>query len=153
MRKGWDRHRLALILKSSAEYGASPISRRAIRYGGYARILRDTPSLAAITAVAPGERFSFLDIFVTPTLDFASDFIRRTSSLLHVRRTTFLVFLATNTPEFWGSGVLTMPSDISNALMAATRYSRIAIPNWKSISKPHTQTKGRQLTAAFCLAL
>jgi len=56
-----------------------------------ARIDSDTPSFVAIAAVAPGVLFSDLDIFLTPTLAFAIVFICRTSSLVHSRRTTFLV--------------------------------------------------------------
>jgi hypothetical protein len=63
----------------------------------YARIDNDTPSFAAITEVAPGVRFSDFDIFLTPALAFAIDFIWRTSSLVHSRRTIFLA-LAILTP-------------------------------------------------------
>jgi len=42
---------------------------------GQSRIDRDTPSLAAITVVAPGVRFNTLAIFVTPSFAFAIVFI------------------------------------------------------------------------------
>jgi hypothetical protein len=58
-------------------------------------MLSDTPSLAAMAAVAPGVRLSFFDILVTPTLDLASDFISLISSLLHVRRTIAFDLVAT----------------------------------------------------------
>jgi hypothetical protein len=61
------------------------------------RVDNDTPSFAAITCVAPGVRFSDLAIFVTPALALAIVFICRTSSLVHSRRTIFLV-LAIVTP-------------------------------------------------------
>src|ERR1700756_1241158 len=47
------------------------------------RVLRETPSFAAITLVAPGERFNAFEIFVTPTFFFASDFNSRTSAAVH----------------------------------------------------------------------
>ena len=50
-----------------------------------------------MTDVAPGVRFSDFDIFLTPALAFAIDFIWRTSSLVHSRRTIFLA-LAIPTP-------------------------------------------------------
>jgi hypothetical protein len=50
-----------------------------------------------MTEVAPGVRFSDFDIFLTPALAFAIDFIWRTSSLVHSRRTIFLA-LAILTP-------------------------------------------------------
>jgi hypothetical protein len=62
------------------------------------RILRDTPRFAAITLVAPGERFNALDILFTPTLAFAIVFNVRTSSFDHARRTSFFVFLAIIAP-------------------------------------------------------
>ena len=49
----------------------------------------DTPSLAAITEVAPGVLFSDLDILVTPALDLAIVFSCLTSALVHSRRTIF----------------------------------------------------------------
>jgi hypothetical protein len=64
------------------------------------RVDNDTPSFAAITCVAPGVRFSNLAIFVTPALALAIVFICRTSSLVHSRRTIFLV-LAIVTPVLW----------------------------------------------------
>ena len=56
----------------------------------YGRIDNDTPSLAAITEVAPGVLFSDLDILVTPTLAFAIVLNCFTSALVHSRRTIFL---------------------------------------------------------------
>jgi hypothetical protein len=52
---------------------------------GYRRVLRDTPRFAAITLVAPGERFNALAILVTPCLSFAIVFNVRTSSFDHAR--------------------------------------------------------------------
>jgi hypothetical protein len=60
------------------------------------RVLRETPSFAAITLVAPGERFNAFEIFVTPTFFFASDFNSRTSAAVHARLTSF--FLAISAP-------------------------------------------------------
>ena len=59
----------------------------------------DTPSLAAITEVAPGVLFSDLDILVTPALDLAIFFSCLTSALVHSRRTIFFA-LAIFTPVF-----------------------------------------------------
>jgi hypothetical protein len=58
-------------------------------------MLSETPSLAAMTAVAPGVRLSFFDILVTPTLDLAKDFISLISSLVQARRTTAFFLVAT----------------------------------------------------------
>lgn len=63
------------------------------RLANYARVSSDTPNIDARTLVAAGVRFSFLAIFVRPTFCLASDFISRTSSLVHSRRTIFF-FLA-----------------------------------------------------------
>jgi hypothetical protein len=62
------------------------------------RILKETPSFAAITLVAPGERLNAFEIFFTPTLVFASDFNSRTSDAVHVRLTVF--FLAIRSSFF-----------------------------------------------------
>jgi hypothetical protein len=56
-------------------------------------VLKDTPRFAAITLVAPGERFKILAILVTPCLSLAIVFNVRTSSFDHARRTNFF-FLA-----------------------------------------------------------
>jgi hypothetical protein len=55
-----------------------------------ARVDKDTPSFVAMAEVAPGVRLSAFAIFWTPALAFAIDFICRTSSLVHARRTIFL---------------------------------------------------------------
>jgi hypothetical protein len=55
-------------------------------------MLNDTPRFAAITLVAPGERFNALAILDTPCLSFAIVFSVRTSSFDHARRTSFLFF-------------------------------------------------------------
>ena len=60
------------------------------------RVLKETPSFAAITLVAPGERFNAFEILVTPTFFFASDFNSRTSVAVHARLTNF--FLAISAP-------------------------------------------------------
>src|SRR5216684_8744887 len=56
------------------------------------RTLNDTPRLAAITLVAPGERFNAFAIFVTPCLSLAIDFNNLRSSLVHDRRIRFFFF-------------------------------------------------------------
>jgi len=48
--------------------------------------------LAAITLVAPGERFNAFAIFVTPCLSLAIDFNNLRSSLVHDRRIRFFFF-------------------------------------------------------------
>jgi hypothetical protein len=62
----------------------------------YPRVLKDTPRFAAITLVAPGERFDTLAILVTPCLSLAIVFNMRTSSFDHARLTNF--FLAISVP-------------------------------------------------------
>lgn len=57
------------------------------------RVLSDTPNADAFAVVAAGVRFSFFEIFDSPTFCFAIDFSSRTSSRLHSRRVLF--FLAT----------------------------------------------------------
>jgi hypothetical protein len=49
-----------------------------------------------LTAVAPTVRFNALEILVTPTFFFASDFSSRTSDEVHARLTVF--FLAISVP-------------------------------------------------------
>jgi hypothetical protein len=66
--------------------------RRVQNSPAYRRVLSDTPSFAAITLVAPGERFKALAILVTPCLSFAIVFNVRTSSFNHARRTSFFFF-------------------------------------------------------------
>jgi hypothetical protein len=61
---------------------------------GYPRMLRDTPRFAAMTLVAPGERFNALAILVTPFLSFAIVFNVRISSFDHARRTAFFFFIS-----------------------------------------------------------
>jgi hypothetical protein len=56
-------------------------------------MLKDTPRLLAIAAVAAGVRFRAFAIFASPFLSFAIDFKRRTSSLFHASL-TILFFLA-----------------------------------------------------------
>ena len=63
-----------------------------MQYAIHPRVLNDTPRFAAITLVAPGERFNALAIFVTPCLSLAIDFNNRRSSLVHVRRIRFFFF-------------------------------------------------------------
>jgi hypothetical protein len=65
----------------------------------HGRVLRDTPRFAAITLVAPIERFNALAILVTPCLSLAIVFNVRTSSFDHARRTTFF-FLANLASSF-----------------------------------------------------
>jgi hypothetical protein len=60
-------------------------------------MLNDTPRFAAMTAVAPGERFNALAIFLTPRLSFAIDFKSFRSFLDHARRIAFF-FLAILAP-------------------------------------------------------
>jgi hypothetical protein len=55
-------------------------------------VLKDIRRFAAITLVAPGERFNALAIFLTPRLSLAIDFSVRKSSLVHGRRATFFFF-------------------------------------------------------------
>jgi hypothetical protein len=54
--------------------------------------------------MAPGVRFNAFAILATPDLAFAIVFIVRTSSFVHARRTTFLVFAILtpidNAPDF-----------------------------------------------------
>jgi len=57
-------------------------------------VLKDIPRFAAITLVAPGDRFNALAILVTPRLPFAIDFSVRKSSFDHGRRIIFFCFLA-----------------------------------------------------------
>jgi hypothetical protein len=57
------------------------------------RMLNEIPRFAAITVVAPGERFNFLAMLLTPALAFAIPFNMRMSSLVQ-RRITFFFFLA-----------------------------------------------------------
>jgi hypothetical protein len=52
---------------------------------GQPRVSRLTPSICALTAVAPIVRFNALDIFVTPTFLRASDFNSRISDEVHAR--------------------------------------------------------------------
>jgi hypothetical protein len=60
------------------------------------------PSWCAFTAVAPIVRFNAFEIFATPTLFLARDFISRRSGEVHVRRTAF--FLAGILSSlFWGA--------------------------------------------------
>jgi hypothetical protein len=47
--------------------------------------------MCAFAAVAPAVRFNALDIFVTPTFFFASDFSSRTSDEVQVRLTDFFL--------------------------------------------------------------
>lgn len=56
-------------------------------------MLSDTPRTNALAAVAPGVRFNFFAIFVTPVFCFASNFSVFRSSFVHSRRTVFF-FLA-----------------------------------------------------------
>jgi hypothetical protein len=53
------------------------------------RIDNETPSFAAFTVVAPGERFSVLAILTTPALALAICFKVRMSSLVQGRKTNF----------------------------------------------------------------
>ena len=57
-------------------------------------VLKDIRRFAAITLVAPGERFNALAILVTPALAFAIVFNVRTSSFDHARRITFFFFIS-----------------------------------------------------------
>jgi hypothetical protein len=85
------------------------------------RVDNDTPSFAAITCVAPGVRFSDLAIFVTPALALAIVFMCRTSSLVHSRRTIFLV-LAIVTPVLW-TGLVSRDSEL--ATVKDMKYARV----------------------------
>ena len=71
----------------------------------YPRVLRDTPSFAAITVVAPTVRFNALAILAAPFLSFAIVFNVRISSFDHARRTTFF-FLAKSRFLFLRSGLV-----------------------------------------------
>jgi len=62
------------------------------------RVDSDTPSLAAITCVAPGVRFNDFAILMTPALAFAIAFICRISSFVHSRRTILFLVLAISAP-------------------------------------------------------
>jgi hypothetical protein len=62
------------------------------------------PRFAAITLVAPGERFNALAILATPCLSLAIVFNVRTSSFDHARLTTFF-FLAISVPFFENRGL------------------------------------------------
>jgi hypothetical protein len=62
-------------------------------YASHPRVSSDTPRFAAITLVAPGDRFNALAILVTPALAFAIVFNVLMSSLDHARRTTFFFFI------------------------------------------------------------
>jgi hypothetical protein len=73
-------------------FRATGIQGPALRRVGQSRIDKDTPSLAAITVVAPGVRFNAFAIFVTPSFAFAIVFIWRFSPAVHARRTLFLAF-------------------------------------------------------------
>jgi hypothetical protein len=57
-------------------------------------VLKDTPRFAAITLVAPGERFNALAILVTPCLFLAIVFNVRTSSFDHARRIILFFFIS-----------------------------------------------------------
>jgi hypothetical protein len=65
-----------------------------------ARVEREIPCFTAITAVAPGVRFNFLAIFLTPRFFLAIDFSFFRSSLDQARRTTFLFFVANFVSSF-----------------------------------------------------
>ena len=61
----------------------------------------EIPSWCALTAVAPIVRFNAFEIFATPTLFLASDFISRSSDEVHARRTiAFFLELAFLVPYF-----------------------------------------------------
>ena len=65
------------------------------------RILKDIPSFAAITVVAPGVRFNALAILVVPFFSFAIDLSKRLSAGVQARRiTSFFFFLAIFAPLF-----------------------------------------------------
>jgi hypothetical protein len=69
--------------------------------GAQGRIDKDTPSLEAITVVAPGVLFKAFAIFATPDFAFAIVFICFTSCAVHSRRTIFRDFLAIIAPIVW----------------------------------------------------
>jgi hypothetical protein len=69
----------------------------------YPRVLKDIPRFAAITLVAPGERFNALAIFLTPRLSRAIVFNVRMASFDHARRTTFFFFILV---PFVGAGLI-----------------------------------------------
>jgi hypothetical protein len=66
-------------------------------------MLKDIPSFAAFTEVAPGERFNAFAIFATPAFDFAIVFNERTSSFDHARRTSVFFFIIA--PNCWSGFV------------------------------------------------
>jgi hypothetical protein len=70
-------------------------------------MLRDTPRFAAMTVVAPCERFNAFAIFVTPFFSLAIVFNVRTSSFDHARRTTFFFFGITLPIFDWGKSLST----------------------------------------------
>jgi hypothetical protein len=74
------------------------------------RVLKETPSFAAITLVAPGERFNAFEILVTPTFFLASDFNSRTSVAVHARLTSF--FFAISAPCL-GTGLVSHQNELA----------------------------------------
>src|ERR1700687_2918083 len=83
----------AYRLKPTARTRSRPFStpERYCDADHYPRVLKDTPRFAAITLVAPGERFDTLAILVTPCLSLAIVFNMRTSSFDHARLTNFFL--------------------------------------------------------------
>jgi hypothetical protein len=75
-------------------------------------VLKDTPCFAAITLVAPGERFNALEILDTPAFDLAIVFNVRMSSFDHARRTTFF-FLAKSRFLFLRTGLVAREDDLA----------------------------------------
>jgi hypothetical protein len=82
------------------------------RFDLHPRVLNDTPCFAAITLVAPGERFNALAILVTPCLSLAIVLNLRKSSFDHARRTTFFFFISV---PFFENRACNTASTFSNA--------------------------------------
>jgi hypothetical protein len=78
------------------------------------RMLREIPRFAAMTVVAPGDRFNTLAIFVTPFFSLAIDFNNFKSSFDHERLTTFF-FLANFDFLFFGSRACNRSSSFGNS--------------------------------------
>ena len=66
----------------------------------------EIPSWCALTAVAPIVRFNAFEIFATPTLFLASDFISRSSDEVHARRTIAFFLAGILSSLFWGADLL-----------------------------------------------
>jgi hypothetical protein len=86
--------------------------------------------MCALTAVAPIVRFNALDILVTPTFFFASDFNSRTSDEVHARLTDFFFFISIPVPvyESRASNTSCLVINIRNPHNSDTLCRRTTIP-------------------------